>query len=208
MDKIFNSLRKPADLVFIIGAFLYAVWFAIETIFSIDGQVLNILGNIVVLIVGALLIALPPIMLLMRKDNLAKLFFVFLLGYWVIFSARNYLFFAETFGDSREVFPIITGIFLFIVGLLIVGILAMVILDIILGLPALRPIIDLLALIFVGASFIAAILFMIYAGIQGAGWTYFVKYALMEMIVLPVTVGFGCLYFFRAKEGKNDEESF
>ena len=30
----------------------------------------------------------------------------------------------------------------------------------------------------------------------------------MEMIVLPVTVGFGCLYFFRAKEGANDEESF
>ena len=204
MNKIFEILAKPAKLVLIIGGLVYAVWFAVMQAVSIDGEFMSVLTGIVTLFVGTALIALPPVMLLIKKDELAKLFFVFLLGYWVLTSPTQYFFFAETLASAGEFFPVFISILLFVVGLGIVGILVLVILEILLGLKFLRPIINLIALIVIAASFVTAILFMIEAGIQSAPWIYYVDYALMDMIVLPVTVGFGCLYFFGANEKKGE----
>ena len=50
--------------------------------------------------------------------------------------------------------------------------------------------------------FLTAILFIIEAAIMGAGWTMYVEYGLMDFIVLPVTVGFGCLYFFQPQKSE------
>ena len=193
VDKVFNILSKPAKLIFIIGALVYAVWFAVMTAMSIDGDFMNALTNIVTLFIGVALIALPPVMLLIKKEELAKLFFVFLLGYWVLTAPSEYFFLADTFASAGEFFPVFVSIFLLIIGLGLVGILVLVILEIILGLKALRLITLFVSIIEVALCFTTAILFMIEAGIMGAGWVFFVQYALMDMMVLPLVVGCGCL---------------
>ena len=104
VDKVFNILSKPAKLIFIIGALVYAVWFAVMTAMSIDGDFMNVLTNIVTLFVGVALIALPPVMLLIKKEELARLFFVFLLGYWVLTTPSEYFFLADLFTSSLKCF--------------------------------------------------------------------------------------------------------
>lgn len=202
MNKIFALLAKPARLVFIIGGFVYALWFAVMTAMSIDGEFMNVLTNIIELFVGVALICLPPVMLLLKKEELAKLFFVFLLGYWVLTAPTEYFFLAETCASAKEFYPVFVSIFLLAIGLALVGILVLIILEMLLGLKFLRPIVNLIALIFVAACFLTAILFMILAGVNNAPWNFYVQYALMDMIVVPVIVGFGCLYFFGAGEKK------
>ena len=199
MNKIFELLAKPAKLVFIIGGFVYALWFAIQTGLSIDDNFISVLTNIVTLFVGTALICLPPLFLLLKKEELAKLFFVFLLGYWALSSPSEYFSLADTLVEANEFFPVFVSVFLMIVGLGLVTILVLVILEVIFNLKFLRPIVNLIALIVVGVSFITAILFIVECAIIGAGWLYYVRYALMDMIVLPIVVGFGCLYFFNAK---------
>ena len=193
INKVFEILSKPAKWIFIIGALVYALWFAIRTAMSIDGQFMNVLTNIIVLFVGTALCALPPVMLLIKKEELAKLFFVFLLGYWVLTAPTQYFNLAEGFADAREFFPVFISIFLFLTGLGVVAILVLVILEIMLKIKIFRLLSLFIGIIVVALSVVTAILFMIEAGIMGADWSVFVEYALVMMILLPAVVGCGCV---------------
>ena len=200
MNKIFEVLAKPAKWVLIIGGLVYAVWFAVQTAMGFDNNFMNVLTGIVKLIVGVGLLAIPPVMLLLKKEELAKVFFVFLLGYWVLTTPQEYFFLADTFSEAGEFFPVFVSIFLLIIGLAVLGILVLLVLEILLGMKFLRPIINLVAFFTVCACILTAILFIIEAAIMNAGWVFFVEYAFMDMILLPTVVGFGCLYFFGVQQ--------
>ncbi len=193
INKVFEILSKPAKWIFVGGAFAYALWFAIRTAMSIDGQFMNVLTNIITLFVGTALCCLPPVFILIKKEELAKLFFVFLLGYWVLTAPSQYFFLAETFADAREFFPVFVSIFLLLTGVGVVGILVLSILEIILKIKFLRLLSLFIGIIVVALSFTTAILFMIEAGIMGADWSIFVEYGLITMILLPFVVGCGCI---------------
>ena len=193
INKVFEILSKPAKWIFIIGALVYGVWFATRTAMSIDGQFMNVLTNIITLFVGTALICLPPVFLLLKKDELAKLFFVFLLGYWVLTAPSQFFILAEGFADAGEFFPVFVSIFLLTVGVGLVAILVLVILEIILKLQIFRLLSLFIGIIVVLLSFTTAILFMIEAGIMGADWSIFVEYGLVTMILLPIVVGCGCV---------------
>ena len=193
INKVFEILSKPAKWIFIIGALVYAVWFATRTAMSMDGQFMNVLTNIITLFVGTALIALPPVFLLLKKDELAKLFFVFLLGYWVLNAPSQFFVLAEGFADAGEFFPVFVSIFLLMVGVGLVAILVLVILEIILKLQLFRLLSLFIGIVVVLLSFTTAILFMIEAGIMGADWSIFVEYGLVTMILLPIVVGCGCV---------------
>lgn len=193
INKVFEILSKPAKWIFIIGALVYAVWFATRTAMSIDGQFMNVLTNIITLFVGTALIALPPVFLLLKKDELAKLFFVFLLGYWVLNAPSQFFVLAEGFADAGEFFPVFVSIFLLMVGVGLVAILVLVILEIILKLQLFRLLSLFIGIVVVLLSFTTAILFMIEAGIMGADWSIYVEYGLVTMILLPIVVGCGCI---------------
>lgn len=204
MENLFKALSKPAKFVLIIGGLIYAVWFAIQTAMGIQSNFMSVLTGIITLIVGVGLLAIPPVMLLIKKDDIAKLFFVFLIGYWVLTTPQEYFFLADTFSEANEFFPVFVSIFLLIIGIAVLSILVLLVLEILFGMKFLRPIINLVAFISVCACIFTAILFIIEAAIMGAGWTFFVQYAFMDMILLPTVVGFGCLYFFGA-QGKKAE---
>ena len=200
MNKIFEILAKPAKLVLIIGGFVYGLWFAIRTGMSMDGEFMNVLTNLIILVVGTALICLPPILLLLKREELAKLFFVFLIGFWVLSTPTGWFFYAETFASNgADFYPALVGVMLFVIGFAVIGILVLLILEMILNLKFLRPIINLVAFITIIACIVTAIFFMILCALNNAGWNLYVEDALFGMIILPVVVGFGCLYFFGAK---------
>lgn len=203
MNKIFQILSKPARWILIIGGLVYAVWFAVQTAMGMDGTFMSVLTGVFTLIIGVGLIALPPVLLLLKKEDLAKLFFVFLLGYWVLTTPREYFFLADTFAEADQFFPVFVSIFLLIIGLGLLGILVLVVLEMLLGMKFLRPIINLVAFFTVCACILTGILFIILSAINNATWVMYIEYALMDMMVLPVVVGCGCLYFFGASEKKD-----
>lgn len=195
MNKIFEILAKPAKLVLIIGGFVYALWFAISTALDIDGTFMNVLTNIIILFVGTALICLPPVLLLLKKEELAKLFFVFLIGFWILSTPVEWFLMADLFASSSNGFVVFVGVLLFFCGFAIIGLLVLIIIELLLNLKILRPIVNLVAFISVIAAFVTAIFFMIACGINDAAWNLYIDTALMGMMVLPIVVGCGSLYF-------------
>ena len=202
MNKIFEILAKPARLVLIIGGLIYAAWFAVKTAMGMEGTFMSVLTGIITLFVGVGLIALPPVLLLLKKEEAAKLFFVFLIGFWVLTTPTEYFFLADTFAEANEFYPVFVSIFLLIIGMAVLGVLVLLVLEMLLGMKFLRPIINLVAFIAVAACIFTGILFIIECAIMKAGWNMYIDYAVMDMMLLPVTVGFGCLYFFGVSNKK------
>ena len=198
MDKFFQALSKPAKWVLIIGGFFYAVWFAIMQATSIEGQFMSVVTNIIIMIIGTALLVAVPVLVLLKKDDAAKMVFLFLLGYWVLNTISNWFFYAETFTDARDELnglAITSGIFSFIVGLGLVAILVLTVLEFVLKKPAFRFISLLVMLGVIGLGFITALLLFIYAATVGGVWPMGLNF-FVEYLILPAVIFFGYIYFF------------
>ena len=73
MEKFFNSLSKPAKWVFVIGGFFYATWFAVTQATAIDGQFVNVITKLIIMVVGSALLVAAPILVLLNKNDAAKM---------------------------------------------------------------------------------------------------------------------------------------
>lgn len=201
MEKFFQTLSKPAKWVLIIGGFFYAVWFAVMQGSGIDGQFVSVLTNLIVMAVGIALLAATPILVLVKKDDIAKMVFLFLVGYWVLTTIQSWFFYAETFTESNDGLAVTAGIFSLIAGLGLVAILVLTILEFFLKKPALRLISLIVMLGVIAIGFIAGLLLTIYAGKMNAFWPRGAQF-LVDYMILPLVICFGYLYFFGAPSKK------
>lgn len=201
MEKFFNSLSKPAKWVFVIGGFFYATWFAVTQATAIDGQFVNVITKLIIMVVGSALLVAAPILVLLNKNDAAKMVFLFLLGYWVLNTAQSWLFYADTFTDARDGLPIAGGIFCFVAGLGLVAIIVLTGLEFIFKAKGLRFVSFLVMLGVVIFGFIGGLLLTIYAGTMKAFWPRGMEF-LIDFMILPVIICFGYLYFLGAPNKK------
>ena len=201
MDKFFNSLSKPAKWIFVIGGFFYATWFAITQATAIDGQFVSVISRMIIMIVGSALLIGAPLFILLKKDDIAKMLFLLLLGYWVLNQAQTWLSHAETFTTSRDGLAVASGIFLFIAGLGLVAIIVLIALELLLKAKFLRFISFLIMLGVIVTGFIGGLLIAIYAGKMDVFWPRGMDF-LVSYMILPTIICFGYLYFFGAPAKK------
>ena len=195
MEKFFQTLSKPAKWILIIGGFFYAVWFAMMQAFGIDGQFMSVITRLIIMLVGIALLAATPLLVLLKKDDVAKMVFLFLIGYWVLSTAQSWFFYAETFTDSNNGLAITCGIFSFLAGLGLVAILVLTVLEYVLKMPFLRFVSFLVMLGVIVIGFVAGLLLAIYAGTNKAFWPTGMNF-LVDFLILPVVICMGYLYFF------------
>lgn len=200
MNKLFNALLKPAKLIFVIGAFVFAGWFAVSKAGSMSGSFMSVMTNLILLIVGTALLAAAPIFILIKKENLAKIAFCILVGYWVLSEVQNLFLMAEVYTYSgSDGLEITMGIFAFLFGLALLGVLALVILEFALKKPIFRFI---NYLVFAGVvlfAFVYGLLAFIHCCNYNLGWVSAVD-LFIGNIILPTIIFFGCLFFFGAPE--------
>ena len=206
MGKFFNTLLKPAKWILIIGSLVYATWFVVQTAGSITGTFMGVVCNLIILIVGAALLFSVPILVLFKKNDMAKIAFFILAGYWIISTTRSMFGYAINYCiEGAPGAAIAGGVFAFITGLCLVGVLALIIVEFVAKKPALR--------LFAFFAFFGVILFalltgiLLFAGLVEAseylGWAR-VANLLVEYLLVPTTVCFGVLYFFGAPKGKGE----
>ena len=201
MEKFFQTLSKPAKWVLIIGGFFYAVWFAVMQGAGIDGEFVSVLTRLIIMVVGTVLLAATPVLVLFKKDDAAKMVFLFLIGYWVLNTIQSWFFYAETFTESNDGLAVTAGIFSLIAGLGLVAILVLTILEFFLKKPVLRFISLLVMLGVIVVGFIGGLLLVIYAGKMNAFWPRGAEF-LVDYMILPLVICFGYLYFFGAPSKK------
>jgi len=203
MEKILKALSKPAKWVFIIGGFFYTVWFAIYTATNIGGGFISVVAELIIMTIGTALLVASPLLVLLKKDNPARLLFLFLLGYWVLSTIQSWFFYAETFVESNNGLGVAAAIFSFIAGLGIVAILVLTVLEFLLKKPVFRFISFLIFLGVVATGFIAGLLIVVYSGTNNAFWPSGAN-LLVEYMILPVVICFGYLYFMGSPAQKKE----
>lgn len=206
MEKFFNILLKPAKWILIIGSFVYATWFAVQTAGSINGTFMSVVSNLLILIVGSALLFSVPVLILLKKEDMAKIAFFILAGYWLISTTLTMFGYAETYTELNDGLAVTGGIFAFIAALCLVGVLALIVLEFVIKKPALRLFTFFAMLGVILFVFLAGLLlFILYAANDSpAGWAYTAD-LLVKNLLVPAIVCFGCLYFLGAPATKKGE---
>ena len=200
MEKFFNILLKPAKWILVIGSFVYATWFAVHSAGSITGTFMSVVSNLLILIVGSALLFSVPVLILLKKEDMAKIAFFILAGYWLISTTLNMFGYAQTYCiEGAPGAASVGGVFAFITALCLVGVLALIVLEFVFKKAFFR----LLAFFAMLGVILFALLtgVLLFAGLveysDFLGWTYVVN-LLVEYLLVPAIVCFGCLYFLGA----------
>ena len=203
MEKFLNALSKPAKWIFVIGGFFYATWFAIMTATGFGNGFVSVIASLIIMTIGTALLVAAPLLVLLKKDNAAKMVFLFLLGYWVLSTIQSWLGTARGLVEFDNGLAAAAGIFSLIAGLGIVAILVLTILEFILKKPALRFVSFLVFLGVVATAFIAGLLLVIYSGTANVLWPNGINF-LVEFMILPIIICFGYLYFMGSPKEKQN----
>ena len=206
MEKFFNALLKPAKWILVSGSLVYATWFAVQTAGSINGTFMSVVSNLLILIVGSALLFSVPLLIIFKKEDMAKIAFFILAGYWLISTTRSMFGYAETYAELEDGLAITAGIFAFITALCLVGVLALIVLEFVIKKPGLRLFTFFVILGVILFAFLTGLLlFILHASHDSPyGWAYTVN-LLVEYLLVPVNVCFGCLYFLGAPASKKGE---
>lgn len=194
MENLLKALSKPAKWIFVIGGFFYAAWFAIVTATGFGNSFISVIASLIIMTIGTALLVAAPLLVLLKKDNAAKMVFLFLLGYWVLTTIQNWLGTSAGLVESNDGLAIVAGIFSFVAGLGIVAVLVLTVLEIILKKPALRFVSFLVFLGVIVVSFFAGLFLVILSGTNNAFWPNGVQF-LIQFMILPIIICFGYIYF-------------
>lgn len=202
MEKFFNQLAKPAKLVYVIGAFLYALLFAILTAAGIGGTFMSVTTNLIILIVGTALLVAAPIFILLDKNEPAKVVFLILLGYFVLSNILNYFGLAEArVVKDADGGVIAQGIFDFLLGLALASILVLIALEFMFKKPIFRFVAFFIMLGIILVALVTFIIALVNCIRFEAGWTGYLNIIMLYLLPAPVLF-FGYLYFFGAPAKK------
>ena len=194
MNKFFEVLTKPAKWVLIIGGFIYAVWYAIGRGANMDGQFMSVLVNLILLVVGTALLAATPVLVILKKNDMAKIVFLILVGYWLLSSIQSYYGFADVFCSVNDGVSITSGVFFFLAASCLLAVLVFIVLEFALKKQGMRFFAFIVMLALIVLAFLAGLFYFIQAVRVEAGWYQYIN-PWVEYMLLPVVVCFGYLYF-------------
>ena len=159
-----------------------------------DGEFMNVIVNLILLIVGTALLVATPILVLLNKNEMAKIAFLILVGYWLLTSIQSYYGYAEVFCSSNDGVSITGGIFFFLAASCLLAVLVLIIVEFALKKPAMRFFAFIVMLALIVLAFLAGLFYFIQAVRFEAGWYRCVE-PWIEYMLLPIVVCFGYLYF-------------
>ena len=196
VNKILDLLSKPARWVLLIGSLVYLALFAVATAGQIGGRFLSVVSNLIILIAGIGVLAVVPLFMFLKKENISKIVFTILGGYWLISSILGELGTAAAWDmDGAPGIVITASVFSFILGLCLLGVLVLLVLNFVLKNDFYRLLAVFVMAAVVLFSLVTGILWMVAYGQMNFGWTSYVN-AVADYIVVPVVVLFGYFYFY------------
>ena len=195
MNKFFETLAKPAKWILVIGSFIYAAWYAVGRGANMNGNFMTVLVNLILLFVGTALLVTTPILVLLKKNEMAKTVFLILVGYWLLSRIQEHYGWAETFCENtNDAVAVIGAIFFFIAASCLLAVLVLIILEFALKKPGLRFFAFIAILVFIFFAFLAGLFYFIEAIRYEWGW-YSCVNPWVEYLLLPIVVCFGYLFF-------------
>lgn len=203
MKKIFDLLSKPSRMIFIIAAFAYVGLYAIISFAGFGGGFVSVLGGLIVSVLTIAAVVAIPVLLLLKREEAAKLVFILVAGFWLVSRAQSYTLNYAAWTEFEDGLGVCVGVFGFLAGLALTGVLVLLVLHFILKKEVLKFSAVLAfagAYLFIFVTMILTLVYYIKMSVENNyisfGWTNYVS--LVLDLVAPVAVCFGYLYFLGA----------
>lgn len=181
-------------MILFVGSIVVFALTALSGFGNIGGDFFPVFIGIIVLVAKLAATAAVPTLLILKKDEIAKIVFVILSGYWLISSAEGQLSYASAVGYGTALYDC-AAVFSVLFGLCLLAIIVLIVLGFALKGKDFK-VVDLLLLC--GAivlGLVALILWCVIYGKNQYPWTSFVS-SINYFVVIPVTVAGGLLYYF------------
>lgn len=202
MNKLFGILQKPAKWIFIICGAVLGVAFAVTKVQEIGGSgFVPVLSSILVMVVGTLLLLAAPVLLLLGKEEAAKMVFIFLLGYWLLWYVQRNYEIGSLFSSVNNGMAKVAGIFAFLVALCLTAVLVLTVLEFALKKEGLRRFSMFVMLGAVVCGFLAALFFFIMACGKNLDWKEAFR-CILACFGYTFVVFFGYIHFFGAPKAQ------
>ena len=198
MDKFFKKLVGPAKWILIIGGFVFAALWSLSNV-SFNGDFLPVLSSSIIALVGLFVLCVVPFMLIVKKDEIAKMVFLVLVGYWLISGILANFGHAGFASEGSPWYAVVYGVLGFIYGSLMLAILVFIVLSLITKKPLFRQLVGLGLLALIATGILVYIFGVITAAKADWGWDVHL-YLIADYIVSPILVLCGSLVFlFKSK---------
>lgn len=194
LNNIISILKKPSRMILFVGSIVVFALTALSGFGNIGGDFFPVFIGIIVLVAKLAATAAIPTLLILKKDDIAKIVFVILSGYWLISSAEGQLSYASTVGYGTALYDC-AAVFSVLFGLCLLAVIVLIVLGFALKGKDFKAV-DLLILC--GAIILGLVALILWCVIYGKNqypWTSFVS-SINYFVVIPVTVSGGLLYYF------------
>ena len=198
MNQLFETLKKPSRLVYIVLSFVYATLFLILTLGRGAGEFMPTVSSLIIASVGTAAIASIPLLIIFNKEKYAKFIFAILISYWVVMQVQNLIYAGQNIVSEMDGIFLTACIFSFMGGLLLLAAITFMVLDYFKKKPIFNLLTKIFIIAFIATLFTAMIFYLIAYGKFHADWLSFVS-VITDALVVPPLVLFGYLYFFYEK---------
>ena len=205
LNKIISILKVPSKLILIIGSFVYALLFAVVSFANAGGGFFPTITAIIIATTGSIALIVVPIFLLLKKENVSKIAFTILAGYWIISSLLSNIsngYYIDTADNTVEGLFVTASVFSFIFGIVLLAAIILFVLSIALKKDILKVISFFICLGVVLFAMLVGIFWFIYYGnVQAEYGANFVRWdnyfdIVMRYYIAPILVLEGAVYFY------------
>ena len=203
MTKLFNLFKNISRLVVIIGLLVLAGVYLVLGVTGFGDRFFSFLSDGFSLLFLVCLYALPAVLLLLKKDDAAKLFLFALLAYVIINWIGNYVGIGYLINSNYPAMTVVYGVFCFLHGLLLLTCAVFFVLCKGFGLK-LYKLLNLLVLIALGFFVVVFLVTFIAYIVNDVGWVSIVQ-SIFDVLALPFVVFCALLPY---QDAKVEEKSF
>ena len=192
MQNFINKISKPAKLIAIICFLVTAVFHLIGYISGFPDAFMPVIAHLFNMFFWVALLAIIPLLLLLKKDKEARLIISAFACYWALTIINELMGLAEIIRSEAPALMVIAGIFALIAALGLMVVVVFMVLSLVLGLN-LKGLSRFILVCTFGAFFFTFLfVFIYYVSIDGGGDVILTM--LIDLLVMPTAVIFSILY--------------
>ena len=195
IEKMMKAFKTPSRLILLIGSICVFVLEAIWAFSRIDGRFFQVFTGILILLATLIATGSIPVLLILGKDDAAKIVFNLLVVYWLIDNTIADLTGSVLIYSEFGAIHVCNGVFSVLFALCFLTIIVMIVIQYVFTDFALaKPlfVVFLFALLF---GFINMIIELAIDSRAGFGWVAYMI-DILTYLVIPVTILFGMLHFY------------
>ena len=196
MEKAISILRKPSRIILLFGSLLYVTLYSIYSFGGgLGGEFLPVISSLILITATLVAIVATPLFLLLKKEEWAKITFAVVGGFYLISATISHLGEAQMATSGTDGLIVVAAVFGFLFGLCLLGAIALIVLSYIRKDNLFKHLVVAALAGALGFAIVAFVLFFIAYVKWDVNWTRYLELT-NDLLVAPVVVGFGYLYFF------------